>query len=216
MTQPSEEHYRGFLAALRKNAKVFNAANDIATRRSAGLAALEGAIIYLQGDVEIADAFLTRPLAFIVAAVHDSGQGANVAALKPAQGVPGRPTGMVREFVQATLAFACELLIASKMGPDDAAAWVAAEARKFVVVSEDGNPIVANQVTGWRKEIKQGRAPIEARDMFKGLRRVRPEHDEMLKGQRSEAKRKMCEALARAAVKGLAAGAPRSAPNRRG
>src|SRR5437868_15498797 len=122
MTMPSPELYYGFLDALRKNARVFEAAETDEQRLGAALAALEGVILYLHGDEDIAEQRLARPLSWLENAVNDASRGANPAALKPATPVSRRPTGLAREAAQGALAFAVELLVmAAEVTPDAAA-----------------------------------------------------------------------------------------------
>jgi hypothetical protein len=107
MTMPSAQRYRGFLDALRKNVLAFDSAEHDKQRLAAALAVLQEVVLYLQGDEEIADERLARPLGWLESAVNDSGRGAKVAALKPAAPVTGRPTDLAREPVQGALAFGC-------------------------------------------------------------------------------------------------------------
>ena len=55
MTMPSAQRYRGFLDALRKNVLAFDSAEHDEQRLAAALAVLQGVVLYLQGDEEIAD-----------------------------------------------------------------------------------------------------------------------------------------------------------------
>ena len=82
MTMPSAQRYRGFLDALRKNVLAFDCAEHDEQRLAATLAVLQGVALYLQGDEEIADERLARPLGWLESAVNDSGRGASVAALE--------------------------------------------------------------------------------------------------------------------------------------
>jgi hypothetical protein len=91
--------------ATRKNVLAFDSAEHDEQRLAAALAVLQGVVLYLQGDEEIADERLARPLGWLESAVNDAGRGASVAALKPATPVAGRPTDLAREPVQGALAF---------------------------------------------------------------------------------------------------------------
>jgi hypothetical protein len=214
MTMPSQERYQGLLAALRKTTKALDRAEDDKARLDICLAAQQAVVRYLQGDPEVFDECLTRPLAFIENALHDSGRGAHVALLEHSPTQPGPPAGMVRVHVQAFLAFAVELLIVSMMGTGAATEWVASEARRLRVRCEDGAPITAQQVKRWRAEIirdAHGKAPEGARETFTELKKL-PHYAELFDGPHSTEKRPMAQAHARAAVKMLADTAPRSAP----
>src|SRR5713226_1409582 len=65
MTMPSAQRYRGFLDALRKNVLAFDSAEHDEQRLAAALAVLQGVVLYLQGDEEIADERLARPLGWL-------------------------------------------------------------------------------------------------------------------------------------------------------
>ncbi len=211
MTMPSAERYRGFLNALRKNVRVFDAAEIDEQRLAAALAVLEGVVLYLLGDKEVAEERLARPLGWLESAVNDSWRGANPAALKPASPASGRPTGLAREGVQGALAFGVELLVmAAKVPPDEAATFVAAKSRKLVL-SESGDEITADQVAGWRRELNRGGGTAGGREIFRGLR----QQHRILFEAPAASKRAECEARVLGAIKAVSVMAPRSAPNRR-
>ncbi len=212
MTMPSAQRYRGFLDALRKNVLAFDSAEHDEQRLAAALAVLQGVVLYLQGDEEIADKRLARPLGWLESAVNDSGRGASVAALKPAAPVAGRPTDLAREPVQGALAFGVELLvIAAKVPPNEAANFVAREARKLVF-SEGGDEIAGEQIAGWRRELKRTRGTAGGRARFRELCK---EHRLLLKAH-SASERRRCELLVVGLIKAVSVFGPRSAPNRRG
>jgi len=212
MTMPSAERYHGFFDALRKNVWVFDAAEHDERRLAAALAILQGVVLYLQGDEEIAQERLTRPLGWLESAVNDSARGASPAALKPAISASGRPTGLAREGVQGTLAFAVELLvIGAKLPVDEAAKFVAQKSRKLVY-SESGDEITAEQITGWRGDLNRGGGTVGGREIFQELRK---EYRVLFKAP-SVSNRERCEALAVGAIKAVSVVAPRSAPKRRG
>ena len=209
---PRAERYRGFLDALRKNVRVFDGAEHDEQRLAAALAILRGVILYLQGDDEIAEQRRTRPLCWLESAVNDSAQGASPAALKPAKSTSGRPTGLAREGVQGTLAFAVELLVrAAKVPADEAANFVVGRSRKLVS-SDSGDEITAEQIAGWRRELSRGGGTAGGRAIFCALRN---EYRALLQAP-SVTNRTQCEALALGAIKGVSVASPRSAPKRRG
>jgi len=212
MVMPSAQRYGKFLDALRKNVRVFDAAKYDEQRLDAALAALQGVVLYLQGDDEIADELLARPLGWLESAVNNSRQGANVAALRPAAPMSGRPTGLARERVQGALAFGVELLVmAAKVPPAEAADFIASKARKLLV-SESGDDITAAQIAGWRRELSRGGGTPGGRELFGQLRQWQRELFEAP----SALERKQCEILALAAITGASVVSPCSAPNRRG
>jgi|SRR5439155_15463184 len=211
MTMPSAERYQGFINALRKNVRTFDAAEHDERRLAAALAVLQGVILYLHGDDEVMRERLTRPLGWLESAVNDTARGASPTALKPATSVSGRPTGLARDRVQGTLAFFLELLVvAAKVPVDEAANFIARNSRDLVW-SESGDEITAAQVVGWRRELSRGGATIGGREIFQGLRR---EHS-VLFNSPSVSNRRPCEAFALGAIKALSVVAPRSAPKRR-
>jgi hypothetical protein len=211
MVMPSAQLYGRFLDALRKNVWVFDAAEYDEQRLDAALAILQGVVLLLQKDEEIADARLARPLGWLESAVNDLRRGANVTALRPADPISGRPTGLARERVQGTLAFCVELLIiAAKVPAAEAADFIANKARKLLV-SERGDQITAAQVAGWRRELNRGGATAGGREFF---RQLRQEYGEFFKVP-SALERNRCEALASGLIEGASVVSPRSAPNRR-
>ena len=166
---PSAERYQGFLEALRLNGRVFDAAEHDEQRLDAALAVLRAVVLYLLDDHEVMDEHLIRPLGWLESAVNDAAQGADPTALKPATSASGRPTGLARDSVQGTLAFFLELLVvAAKVPPDQAAKFVARKSRDLVC-SESGDQITAEQVKGWRSELRRGSATIGGREIFQGL-----------------------------------------------
>jgi hypothetical protein len=208
---PSAERYRGFLGAVRKNARAFDAAETDEQRLDAALAVLRSVVVYLLGDEEIAEQHLARPLGWLESAVNDARQGADPAALKPATPVLGRPTGLAREAAQGALAFAVELLVmAAKVRPQAAANFVARNSRKLLL-TENGDVITADQILGWRRELSRGRGTAGGRDMFQRLR----QHNRDFFQEPSASKRPACERLALGTITGVSVVAPRSAPNRR-
>jgi hypothetical protein len=212
MTMPSAQRYRGFLVALRKNVRAFNSAENDEQRLAAALAVLQGLVLYLQGDEEIAEERLARPLGWLESAINDSAQGATVAALRPAAPGSGRPTNLAREPVQGVLAFSVELLvIGAKVPPNEAAIFVARNARGLVF-SEGGDEITGEQIGGWRRELKRCRGTAGGRATFQKL----CEEYKLLLKAHSASERQRCELLVRGLIKGVSVVGPRSAPNRRG
>jgi hypothetical protein len=208
---PSEARYRDLIATLRETKKAYDGAGDEKARLAAAVRAQQAVILYLLGDVEVAEGYLTAPLAALENAAFDAGRGATVALLEHTPERSGKPTRTTRENIQGELAFALELLIAGKVGTDLAARWVAAEARKWNVAAEDGSPIDAKQVKNWRTDIRRRKAPAEACETFDNMRHL-PHVAPLLMGIPIADKRERCEYLARAIIKANAAGAPRSAP----
>jgi hypothetical protein len=212
MTMPSVEHYNNLISKLRRASKGVKLAEDHKERLACGVGALQAIVLYLTKDEEVIDEELTRPLAIIENAVRDAGQGATVALLEHTPANPGKPRDVTREYVQAVLAFGVELLRASNMSTSNACKWVAEEARKHHVVTEDGSPLTAKRIEGWREDINRRKAPAGAHETFEGLRHE-GQYALLLKGSHSAAKRKVCEALARALVKAAAGSMPQAAPN---
>ena len=208
---PSPEQYQGFLDALRKNVRAFDAAERDEQRLAAAMADLQEVILYLLGYEEITEERLARPLGWLESAINDIRSGANPDALKPAAPVSGRPTQLAREAVQGYLAFCVELLVAAAKVPlGEAASFVSGNCRKLLL-TERGDEITAKQILGWRQELNRGRGTEGGRDT---LWRLRQEYGRLLK-ERSGSNREECERLVIGFIKGLSVTAPRSAPNRR-
>jgi hypothetical protein len=226
---PSEERYRELIAVLRETTTKslhpipsHTTEEAAALQLSLGLRALRAVMLYLQGDVEVLDGLLTRPLGLIETAVYNAGEGAKPALLNPPPPAAvdkdgelvsrkGKVPFTAREQVQGCLAFAVELLVASQMGKVRAIDWVAAEARRYRVLTEDGAPVTTRQIENCRSEISRGKAPAGACETFEGLRHM-PTHAALLKGPHAAAKSGVCEARARGLIKALAASAPLAAP----
>ncbi len=212
MTMPSAFRYQLFVDALRKNAWIFD--NDAETderRLDTALAMLQGVVLYLMGDEEIAEQHLARPLGWLENAINDFRRGAIPDALKPATPVSGRPTRLAREDVQGWLAFCVELLVMAAKGPPDEAANFVARISRNLLRTERGDEITAKQILGWRQELNRGRGTAVGRDT---LRRLRQEYGSLFK-KASGSNRDVCERLAIGFIKGLSVVTPRSAPNRR-
>jgi hypothetical protein len=210
---PSEAHYERMIEVLRASASALRTAEGERERLDLCLSALRGVIIYLGHDPAVVDERLTSPLGEIENALHNAGRGATVPLLEHAPDRPGKPTGTVREDVQAGLAIAVDLLVASRMRAGDAVRWVAAEARRTGVRAEDGGAISHEQIESWRSEISREKAPAGARETFGYMRRY-PHHAELLKSPRTEAKRPKAEALARGLISALGGIDPRAASPR--
>jgi hypothetical protein len=224
MTVPSEERYEKLIVRLRESTKAFDAAQrdwdkvrgnsikeDKARRaaHSAGVAAIQACIQFLLGDKDVHRERLTRPLGALESAAYDALQGANPRLLQHSPTRTGKAALTSREQVQGVLAGALDLLMAAKMGTHVAAVWVAKEAQKQGVTSEDCTPIAPRQIISSRKEIIQGRAPQGAKDAFYLLTNA---YEKRLEQLDLADRREGAEALARAAIKSLAAISPVSAP----
>lgn len=209
---PNEKRYGELVATLRTKSAEFDGAEDDKARLKIGLQALRATLYFLRGDVAVLDERLTRPLANLENALHDALQGATVPLLEHSPSRAGKPERLVREDVQGCAAATLEILVASGMGTEKAAAWIATEARRLGVRCGDGAPIVAQQIRTWRLEIRRGKAPAAACEMFERFRSdfFVPLSREPL----SEHKRCYCKALAVGWIKGIATTAPRGAPKR--
>lgn len=206
MTMPTPDQYREVIAALRETAEAYLKADDEKARLEANRRALQAVLRYFWSDPEVVDGNWTLALAAGRAAACDAGQGATVPLLDHSPTLPGKPTGMGHEVVQGTVAFALQLVI-PQLGKFAAETWVAAEARKLGLRTEDGAPIAARQIANWRAEINRGKAPAVARAAFEALR-ADPIHAGMLNCPRERAL-----FLASALIKStVTAAAPRSAP----
>lgn len=210
---PSQARYEQLVEVLRTSASALRTAEDEKERLALCLSAIQGVITYLGYDRAVIDGMLTSPLGAIENALHNAGRGATVTLLEHAPERPGKPSRTVREDVQAGLAIAVELLVAAKMAAGVSVRWVAAEARRADVRAEDGSAISREQIESWRSEIGRGKAPAGARETFAFMRRY-PQHAELLRPPRDEAKRPRAKALARGLVEALGGIAPRAASPR--
>jgi len=215
---PTKEQYRDLKRALRGRKKEFDAAvaaqNETA-RREAVLGALRALVVYLYKDTEIVEEGLLTVFGAVDSAVVDIGCGAKKVALfepESTNETPAstKPTRTTQENTQGMFAFALELLRAGKMGIDPAAKWIVGEARKLGIVDEAGCPIDAKRIISWRKEIRAGRAPSEARETFDGMHWI---YAEILRSARPE-KRDECKAVVIGILKSSRDLAPQTAPRR--
>jgi len=177
MTRPSEEAYQGLLGILREAAAAFGMTEDKKTQLGLARRQLQGVLKFLWSDPEVVAGNLTRPLAVLRVAAYDVGQGATVSLLdhqptRPDGSVGGKPSGTAREVDQGTLAYGLEMLVTMKVGTKRAADWVATEARRRGITTEDGRPIVGRQIENWRDEINRGKAPALACEVFENCRKI--------------------------------------------
>jgi hypothetical protein len=212
---PSTDRYQGFKAALGKNAKAFAMAQDDAGRAAAGLAVLQGTIVYLRGDPEIFDKpHLLHPLVFLVNALGDASGGAKLEAFRRA--ASQRPTGLTRDAVQGTVVFCLDLLIeVVGIKPAEAAKDVANTARRQGVLTGRGDDLVPGQIADWRNELNRGKGTRFSREH---RRRLREHYRELFNAPPADqraAHRQLCKKLVGGLLKGIYATAPRAAPNRR-
>jgi hypothetical protein len=155
MTMPNETRYRELLSALRRTKKAIDTAEDDKTRLANGIDALRQVVLFLVADPEVAKEGLIRPLGLIENALLDARQGASPALLDhPPEGP--KPRGTAREYVQAGVAWALQLLTSArggKLGTERAVDRVVAEARKAGLTDPGGSSITTEQVIQWRKDI---------------------------------------------------------------
>jgi hypothetical protein len=214
MTMPSEANFRELIEVLRgTSAAVVAARKDDKARLAAGLTALRAVVTYLAKSPDVLAGQLTRPLAILENVLSDAERGATGGALIniPPEDA-GRPTGLSRDFVQATLAFGIEVLRQGKFCNKSAAEWIEGAAHKLGVCSENGTPILARTIIKWREEISRGAAARDACDHYEGMRKLPPYCKAFTPKGRSVAKRALCEALAMGLVKSQAALDPQTAP----
>jgi hypothetical protein len=219
MTMPSEARYIELITTLRGTtnylASIPNDETREVRRLETGLKALRAVVRYLQGDVDVLDGFLTRPLAIIENACFDAGRGAKPRLLDHAPERPGKATRTTREAVQGSLVFAVHLFRASGMSTERAVNQVVQQARMLKVRCADGAPITKRQVKNWCGEIsrsKRGKddALAGARETFDGLRHM---HAPLLAAVPEEFKPEHFKARATAILKAIAAIEPETAPN---
>jgi hypothetical protein len=212
MTMPSPKEYLELFAELRECKTAFDTAADDDVRLTHSRRQLQAVLHFLWCDLDVVNAELTAPLAALRTATYDLAQGANVALLEkrpPLQ--PGKPPNNTsREVVQGCLAFCLELLTVSKMGTEQAANWIASEARNRVQ-TPDGSPVTAQQIITWRSEIRREKAPIYARFAFDRMRNKQA-IAAVLKGPHTPIKRKPCLKIAADLITSIANVAPQSAP----
>lgn len=211
MSMPTAADYQKLLDSIREINRAYNAADDDdhKARLMAGLELGRAFMRYLHRDTDVLDGCLTRAFGALESAVYDAGQGANPPLLQHTPTRTGKPELTSREAVQGILAGALETLKIGQVGLEAAGDWIAKEARKLRVLSEEHAPIPAKQIKGWRKEFMHGRGAKGAVETYENLQR---ENRAYLKKLPATKQRKAAEALALAAIKTLAATTPEAAP----
>jgi hypothetical protein len=201
-------------AELRSAKKMFDMADDDGVRLAAGFAALRFAINYFLEDREIAEEFLTQPLAIVENAVFNTWQGAKPRLFQRAPREDGPPRNTSQEYAQGCLAHCLELFVSADWSLPEAAEWIAAEARRHGIRCDDGSTVAAKQIIGWRSEIRRQKGAVGAREMFEGWHR---EHRELLRlnSKSNPTKPRECARLARDIIKSVAATAPLCLPHQK-
>jgi hypothetical protein len=218
MTMPPPEAYAKLIAELGRLKMILNRAKDDDDGRLAKLDAARETVQaiehYLLFDPEVTKYQLTQPLGHLHSALHNVGKGAKPAMFdhRP-QAAGSKPTETMREYAQGYLAFALELLASAKIGTGKAADWLAAEAYRAKVKTEDGKPIAAAQIAMWRSEIRRCKAPAKAIEQFDMLGSDQC-YGAILRSPPSDLKRHRCQEHAGKIVANLANLAPRAAPPR--
>ena len=196
---------------LSEACKAADAAEDEKERLEAAIDSFRAVLHFLLSDPDIAGRHLTRALAPMLSAAHDSGRGAEVPLLAHAPAT-SRPTSLIRDHFKAHTAVAMEFLTSAKMGTERAGQWLAAEARAHGLCSEDGSPVTAKAlVAGWRELRREDAraASVEAKAQFRTLI---DRYKARLKAPVSDVSLPGAKRSAQAIIKNLANLAPRDAP----
>jgi hypothetical protein len=109
---------------------------------------------FLDDDIYVRGASLTRPLGILATALRDLGQGARPRLFfnRPKK-KGGRPKGVSFEAARGSIAAAVAVLIEGGESRAEAAKFVADQVRKARLTLPNGTPILPAQVLRWRDEM---------------------------------------------------------------
>jgi hypothetical protein len=220
MTMPSAMQYQELISLLRSTKAAFDTAKDYATQLTESRRALRGVMHFLRSDPETMNANLTQPLAALSTATFQAGEGLTVPLLKHSPTRKGKPADTASETVMGMLAGVLDRLIEAKIDSNEnLAAWVATEARRESMTTEDGRPIAGRQIVNWRYEIrrgKHGKASEVARVAFNNLgSMINVEKLRELRNARPHQPKELVDGLKhhmKIIIKSVAGVAPKSAP----
>jgi hypothetical protein len=203
----SDSAHRRLVDALGKAAKAFDAAQDDGARLDAMIATTRALVVYHTQDAELVGRL--RTLGAVESALNDLRQGAVVAVVDHPP-VGSKPTATSVERVQATLAWALELLTGpGKMGTELAAREVAEAARKQKLTDAAGSAVTAKQIMSWRKNLRGGRGATWAAGHWSAFR---GEYQPLFRMPASDLKVVRARQAAERLVRVVAQVSPRSAP----
>jgi hypothetical protein len=119
----------------------------------AGTKALRSVLTYLNSDPVSARLGLTRLLASIANALHDTSQGAKPSIIfgRKAKGRGGAPTHTAKAALRAQVNLMFKILTNAGAAPAEAGKWLAAQLRNGGV-GENGKPIECRQIVRWNGE----------------------------------------------------------------
>jgi hypothetical protein len=127
--------------------------NGKVDRLDGGTEALYLVLRYFNSDPETVRLLLTKSLASIAHALHDTSQGAKPSLIfeRSATKNRGAPARLAKAGLRAQVNLLFEMLIRAKIPRTDAAKWLAAELGKAGVLNS-GKPIKAPQIDRWSRE----------------------------------------------------------------
>jgi len=164
--RPPSSRYRRLIAQLGR-AKL--AAQEKQDNLPVALKCLVEVLHFLDDDLDVRAAALTRPLGTLAAAIRDVLMGARPPLFFDRPKEPGRPTGTSFEAVRGTIAAAVDALIVWGEPPSAAGKFVADELKHAGVKAPRGAAITSKQVLRWRHEVG-GASPALTESTYKDVR----------------------------------------------
>jgi hypothetical protein len=150
--QPSSDHYLKLTNSLATIEILFKSGKM--DQLEAGTKALFWVLAYLNSDPVSVRLGLTRLLASIAHALHDTSRGAKPSIIfaRKAKGSGGAPTHTAKAGLRAQVNLMFKILTKAGTPPAEAGKWLAAELRKEGVL-ENGKPIERRQILRWSSEM---------------------------------------------------------------
>ena len=151
LSRPATLRYRKLIAEFTRANEAAEAGDD---ELYVILKCVVSVILFLDADIEVLGAGLTRPLGVLAAALRDLGQGARPPLFfdRPKKG-PGRPRDLSFEAARGAVAAAVAALIDWGEKREEAGKFLATWLEDLELKLPNGNPIGAKQVLRWRDEI---------------------------------------------------------------
>jgi hypothetical protein len=150
--QPSSDHYLKLTNSLFTHETLFKSGQ--VDQLDAGTGALRSVLTYLNSDPVSARLGLTRLLASMANALHETSRGAKPSIIfdRRVKGRGGAPTHTTKAGLRAQVNLMFKILTNAGTAPAEASNWLAAQLRKAGVL-EKGKSIERRQIVRWRSEM---------------------------------------------------------------
>jgi hypothetical protein len=150
-SQPSSDQYLKLTNSLFTLERLFKSGKM--DQLDAGTKALRFVLTYLNSNSVSGRLGLTRLLASIANALHDTSRGAKPSIIfgREIKGGGGAPTHTTKAGLRAQVNLMFKILTNAGTAPPEAGKWLAAQLRKAGVL-ENGKPIECGQIVRWNSE----------------------------------------------------------------